>query len=128
MLEGVYDEHTVFPASDHRNHRVRGWLINGLKKVEQLDFLTDGAGRTLSQAALRYVLRDPAVVSALPNIYDLDQIDEFVGASDCTDISDEEARRIEARFETNYGGLPPDEEVDARKMGELAEAARVAAR
>ena len=116
MLEGVYDEHTVFDEDDHRSHRPRGWLVNGLKKIEQLDFLAAAGGRTLGQAALRYVLHSPQVVSALPNIYDLDQLNEFVGASDCPDLSAEEARRVEALFDANYGGLPPDEEVDARRM------------
>ena len=122
MLEDVYDEHTVFEQNDHRGHRPRGWLINGLKKIQQLGFLTDGgqplagAGRSLAQAALRYVLYEPEVVSALPNIYNLDQLNEFVGASDSPDIGSDEARRIEELFDSNYGGLPPDEEVDARKM------------
>ena len=128
MLEGAYDEHTIFPASDHRSHRPQGWLINGLAKIQQLSFLTEGTGRTLGQAALRYVLHAPEVASALPNIYDLDQLDEFVRASDCADITADEARLIEELFDSNYGGLPPDDEVDARKMWEVAEASGVAAR
>ena len=48
-------------------HRPRAWLLNGVKKVEQLRFLTDD-GATLGQKALRYVLREPEVVSALANI------------------------------------------------------------
>ena len=116
MLEGAYTEDTVFDANDHRGHRPRGWLVNGLKKIQQLGFLTEDGTRTLSQAALRYVLHAPEVASALPNIYNLDQLNEFVAASDCPDITDAEARRIEALYDHNYGGLPPDEEVDARKM------------
>ncbi len=122
MLEDAYDEDTLFEPNDHRGHRPRGWLINGLKKIEQLRFLSAAgersteSGRTLAQAALRYVLHRPQVVSALPNIYNLDQLNEFVGASDSADISSDEARRIEELFDSNYGGLAPDEEVDARKM------------
>jgi aryl-alcohol dehydrogenase-like predicted oxidoreductase len=76
--------------------------VNGVRKVEQLRFLEE-PGRTLGQAALRYVLRDPSVVSALPNIYDRAQLEEFVAASEVPDITDEEAARIEALYETNYG-------------------------
>ena len=101
MLEGKYTVDTVFPENDHRRHRPRAWLVNGVKKIEQLDFLTEG--RTLGQAALRYVLRDEAVASALPNIYDLDQIEEFAGASDVADITATEAARVEALYEDNYG-------------------------
>lgn len=109
MLEGRYTEDTVFPENDHRRHRPRAWLTNGLKKIEQLRFLTEDGQRTIGQAALRFVLRGPEVASALPNIYEAEQIDEFVGASDCPDITDDEAAHIEALFENNYG-LPQERE------------------
>lgn len=109
MLEGTYDENTTFAENDHRRHRPKAWLTNGLVKIQQLDFLTNGTGRTLSQAALRYVLHDPSVVSALPNIYNLAQMEEFIGASDCADLSDEDMARVEALYENNYG-LPREQE------------------
>ncbi|MBV9470124.1 MAG: aldo/keto reductase, partial [Abitibacteriaceae bacterium] len=52
MLEGHYTPDTVFPANDHRRHRPRSWLINGIKKLETLKFLTDGRNQTLGQAAI----------------------------------------------------------------------------
>ena len=61
-------------------------------------------------------------MSALPNIYDLAQLDDFVGASDTAEITAEEATRIEALYDNNYGGLLPDTEVDPRKLLELLEA------
>jgi aryl-alcohol dehydrogenase-like predicted oxidoreductase len=121
MLEGGYDEDTTFNPNDHRNHRTRGWLLNGVKKIEQLAFLTDGTGRTLSQAALRFILDTPEIVSALPNIYDVDQLNEFADASDCADITAEEFKRVDDLYESNYGGLLPDIEVDPRKLHELLE-------
>ena len=102
MLEGKYTLDTKFDANDHRKHRPRAWMVNGLKKIEQLDFLTT-EGQTLGQAALRYALRTPEVVSALPNIYDHEQLDEFAAASDAPDITDEQNARIEELFESNYG-------------------------
>jgi aryl-alcohol dehydrogenase-like predicted oxidoreductase len=109
MLEGAYDADTVFAENDHRRHRPKDWLTNGLVKIQQLDFLTNGTGRTLGQAALRFVLHDPAVVSALPNIYDLAQMEEFIAASDCADLGDDDVRRIEALYASNYG-LPRAQE------------------
>ncbi|MGE0135003.1 MAG: aldo/keto reductase [Dehalococcoidia bacterium] len=109
MLEGRYTEDTQFPERDHRSHRPRAWLTNGLRKIEQLDFLTAGGERTLAQAALRFVLHDTAVVSALPNVYDRDQLDEFVAASNCPDLTPDDIARIEALFDSNYG-LPRERE------------------
>jgi aryl-alcohol dehydrogenase-like predicted oxidoreductase len=109
MLEGKYTAETTFAENDHRRHRPRSWLIEGIQKVEQLQFLVEENGGTIGQAALRYVLRSPAAVSALPNIYDRDQVIEFAGAAGVPDITDEQARRIEHLYETNYGIVPAEE-------------------
>ena len=116
MLEGAYTEDTVFGEDDHRRHRPRAWLVNGLKKIARLGFLSEAAGGTLGQAALRYVLKDPEIASVLPNVYNRGQIDEFTGASACADIGPEAAARVEALFESNYG-LPGE-----REAGEAAAA------
>lgn len=101
MLEGKYTEDTVFPENDHRRHRPRSWLVNGVKKVKTLDFLT--RDMTLGQAALRWLLDEPLVVTTLPNIYDDEQLAEFAAASDLRDLTDEEMRRIAELNETNFG-------------------------
>ena len=109
MLEGKYTKDTVFDENDHRSHRPRSWLLDGLEKVEQLGFLTEGGNRTIGQAALRYVLHSSQVVSAMPNIYGMEQIEEFAAASDCPDLSDEEAARVEQLFDPGYGVARPGE-------------------
>ncbi len=106
MLEGKYDENTTFAKNDHRRHRPREWLLNGLKKVEQLGFLTESGERTLGQAALKFVLASPEVASTLPNIYDEAQLDEFAAAPDTPDLTAEEISRVEELYESNFGLEP----------------------
>jgi aryl-alcohol dehydrogenase-like predicted oxidoreductase len=101
MLEGKYTEDTVFPANDHRRHRPRSWLTNGLKKVRTLDFLT--TEMTLGQAALKWLLAEPLVVSVLPNIYDEQQLREFAAASDMPDLSAAQMERVAELSERNFG-------------------------
>jgi len=101
MLEGKYTEDTVFAANDHRRHRPRSWLINGLKKVRTLDFLT--ARMTLGQAALKWLLAEPRVISALPNIYDEEQLAEFAASSDLADLSQADMDRIAELAGSNFG-------------------------
>ncbi|RLT42101.1 MAG: aldo/keto reductase [Chloroflexi bacterium] len=103
MLEGQYTKDTVFPENDHRRHRPANWLPEGLEKIKQLQFLCDENQCTLAQAALRYVLHSPSVVSALPNIYNLEQIEEFVGASDARDVTDAQAAQVNELYENNFG-------------------------
>lgn len=103
MLEGHYTPETVFPEGDHRRHRPRPWLAEGLQKVEQLRFLERECRCTLGQAALRFVLHSPAVVSALPNIYGEAQLKEFAAAPGLGRMTDAHVSAIEALFERNYG-------------------------
>jgi aryl-alcohol dehydrogenase-like predicted oxidoreductase len=103
MLEGHYTTETVFPPHDHRRHRPRSWLLNGLKKVAQLEFLTHGGALTLGQAALKFVLAEPLVMSALPNIYDAGQLREFAAAPDCEDLTEADLARIAALYAVNFG-------------------------
>ncbi len=126
MLEGQYTKDTVFAENDHRRHRPANWLPEGLEKIKQLEFLTDENRCTLAQAALRFVLHHPNVVSALPNIYNLEQIEEFVTASDVADVTDAQSQRITELYESNYGlaWTAPANAVTAGAGGESLGAAR----
>ena len=103
MLEGKYDENTTFAQNDHRRHRPKEWLTIGLKKVEQLGFLTESGERTLGQAALKFVLASPEVASTLPNIYDEEQIQEFAVTSETPDLTAQELSRVTELYEDNFG-------------------------
>jgi aryl-alcohol dehydrogenase-like predicted oxidoreductase len=105
MLEGHYTENTVFGEHDHRRHRPRSWLINGLQKIRTLDFLT--TDRTLGQAALSWLLAEPAVISTLPNIYDGAQLAEFAAAGDLPLLTSAQMDHIAALAARNFGVEEP---------------------
>lgn len=103
LLEGNLTPDTQFPRWDHRSHRPTGWLAPGLKKVDQLGFLTDGTGRTIGQAALKFILREPTIISAVPNIYDEKGLEEYAAAPDTPDLTDEEFNRVQELYAANFG-------------------------
>jgi aryl-alcohol dehydrogenase-like predicted oxidoreductase len=102
MLEGDYTAETTFPKNDHRRHRPREWLINGIAKVEQLRFL-EKPNRTLGQAAIAWLLAEPRVMTVLPNIYDREQLQAFAAASEAPALTVDEIQRIDALYKTNFG-------------------------
>jgi aryl-alcohol dehydrogenase-like predicted oxidoreductase len=102
MLEGKYTAETVFPPTDHRSHRPRSWLLNGVKKVETLRFL-ENSDRSLGQAALQWLLVDDRVASTLPNIYNEEQLIEFAKAPDCPALTKDELATIEELHAENFG-------------------------
>jgi aryl-alcohol dehydrogenase-like predicted oxidoreductase len=107
MLEGMYNKDTKFAAGDHRAHRKLAWLEQGLQKIEQLKFITEGRGRTLAQAALQYILAHQELTSTLPNIYNEAQLAEFAAAPATPAFTADELAKVDALFDANFG-LPVD--------------------
>lgn len=108
MLEGKYTAETTFAKNDHRQHRPKAWLEGGLKKLEKLQFLTEGRDLTLGQAALKFVWQTPQVAVALPNIYNIEQLEEFAAASDKPDLSADDLARIADLYENNFYVAPSE--------------------
>jgi aryl-alcohol dehydrogenase-like predicted oxidoreductase len=106
MLEGKYTPETKFDESDHRSHRPKSWLVEGLQKVDRLKPICDARGVTLSQLALLWLYAHPSVLSALPNIYDEEQIAEFASASEHAPLGDAEMESIHALYERNFDITP----------------------
>lgn len=103
LLEGKYTAETTFSPKDHRSHRPREWLTEGLQKLEKLSFLTERTGRTIGQAAIQWVLASPVVASVLPNVYDAEQLAEFVAAPDTPPLTEDELARIAGLYDRNFG-------------------------
>jgi aryl-alcohol dehydrogenase-like predicted oxidoreductase len=112
LLEGGYSETTTFSKDDHRTFRVaddskrKAWLLDGLKKVETVSFLTKDTGRTLAQAAIKFILAEPCIGSVLPNIYNEQQLLEFAAASETPDLTAEELAALGELHARNYGLVP----------------------
>jgi aryl-alcohol dehydrogenase-like predicted oxidoreductase len=104
MLEGHYTHDTVFAENDHRRHRPKEWLTEGLRKVETLGFLTEG--RTLGQAAIQWLLAEPVVTTVLPNIYNSEQLREFAAAPETPDLTSAELEHVAELYASDFAGEP----------------------
>jgi aryl-alcohol dehydrogenase-like predicted oxidoreductase len=109
MLEGKYTTETTFPPSDHRSHRPRSWLLEGLQKIEALGFLTHERPHTLAQASLKWLLAEPLVMTTLPNIYGPEQLHEFAAAPDLPDLDEGDLARVAELYAEDFGVRPETE-------------------
>lgn len=103
MLEGKLTLETRFDKGDHRAHRRREWLENGLKKIAMLEPLYADTGMTLGQFALQFILKSPQIATTLPNIYSEDQLREFSAAPDFPDLSDDVYAAVNRLYDENFG-------------------------
>jgi aryl-alcohol dehydrogenase-like predicted oxidoreductase len=106
LLEDKYTLETTFPKHDHRSHRPREWLVDGLQKVERLRFLCEEHGITMAQAALRFVLAQPAIACVLPTVSNAQDLEEWAGASDAPDLTADDLERISELYERNFDVEP----------------------
>ena len=102
-LTGRYTEVPEFDESDHRSHRRIEWLREALRKVEQVQFLAgEETGRTLAQAAIKFALYQPSIVSVLPNFTNLDELNDYTSAVEVPDITDAEQSLLDDLWEYNF--------------------------
>jgi aryl-alcohol dehydrogenase-like predicted oxidoreductase len=108
LLDDNLTPETSFGPGDHRRHRPREWLVEGLEKIERIRFLCEPeTGRTMAQAALRFILAQAQMAVVIPTITNQAELREYAGASAVPDLTDEELARVaelhERNFETDAG-------------------------
>ena len=102
LLDGTYTKDTVFGPGDHRSHRRREWLEQGLRKLAQLDFLTEDLSSTIGQTAIKFALSGAQVASVLPNITSAAQLEEFALAPESEDVPSEYVDRLWDLFDEGF--------------------------
>jgi aryl-alcohol dehydrogenase-like predicted oxidoreductase len=68
-------------------------MATGFEKLTELGFLTEETGRTMVQAALRFVLDTEGVNAAIPGAKNRQQLIVNAGATDVPRLSAEERSR-----------------------------------
>ncbi len=103
LLDGTYTRDTVFESTDHRSHRRQEWLTQGLQKLATLDFLTQQVSGSIGQTAIKFALSGTQVASVLPNITNLDQLQEFAATSEAEDVPPDLIEQAQQLFDENFG-------------------------
>jgi aryl-alcohol dehydrogenase-like predicted oxidoreductase len=122
LLEGQLTADHTFDGNDHRRHRPRSWLIDGLKKVDQLDFLTRDGERTLAQVAYRFILSQPAIATVVHTVNTCAQLDEWGRATDVPPLDDDELAAFDELYRSGFGLLEPAARASGGSPGRSAAA------
>src|SRR5204863_476948 len=76
-----------FPADGDLQVKDPTWTERARKQAANLRWVYEGKGMTLSQAALKFILSEETVASALPNIHREEQLAEYTAVSDFESFS-----------------------------------------
>ena len=104
LLSGKFTPDTRFAANDHRSERYpKQVLTKEMAKVDKLRFLADGRKGKPAQAALRFVLSNPAVGTTIPGAKTPAQVEENCEAGDGQLLEPQEISRIRELYAQNFG-------------------------
>ena len=106
LLDGTYNKNTVFEATDHRSHRRKEWLEDGLKRIAALEFLSEDIKATIGQIAIKFALSGPMVASVLLTATKEPQLREFAAAPDVEDIPQELLQRVYDLYDNDFKPEP----------------------
>jgi aryl-alcohol dehydrogenase-like predicted oxidoreductase len=106
LLEDKYTLDTEFGPGDHRRHRPREWLVEGLQKIDRLRFLVIEGERSMTQAALKFILAQPNMACVIPTIGTLAELEEFAGTAQAPDLTDDELARVQELYARNFDVEP----------------------
>ncbi|GIX49508.1 MAG: general stress protein [Candidatus Tectimicrobiota bacterium] len=94
LLTGKYTAEAAFAEGDFRAAWPREYLAALVEMVNKVRFLARAGERTLAQAALRFVLDEPAVSVVIPGIKTVAQAEENLAASHLPPLSAAERAAI----------------------------------
>jgi aryl-alcohol dehydrogenase-like predicted oxidoreductase len=107
LLDDNLTLETTFGPGDHRRHRPREWLVDGLQKIDRIRFLCGPqTGRTMAQAALRFILAQPQMTVVIPTITNQTELREYAGAADVPDLTEDELSRVAELYRGNFNVEP----------------------
>jgi aryl-alcohol dehydrogenase-like predicted oxidoreductase len=105
LLSGRYDEHTTFPAEDHRTYNRHGEAFDvgetfsgvpyeiGLEAVRRLAALVP-TGASMAQFALRWIIDQPGVAVVIPGARNASQARANAASAELASLSSEQLRAV----------------------------------
>jgi len=102
LLTDKFSDVPTFAPGDHRSFRKKEWLEEGMKKVAEVKFLTKDGSITMGQAAIKFCLSQPMVVTVLPNLTTAEEIEEYTAACDGNYLSTLTMDRLSDLYDKNF--------------------------
>ncbi|MCY0859591.1 MAG: aldo/keto reductase [Sulfolobaceae archaeon] len=89
----------------HRKFKNIDWIKKAIERSQGLLELAKSKGFKLSQLAVSYILANPKVTSVLPNIISVEELKEYIEASEKLRLSEGDISYINRYYEENFKDL-----------------------
>ncbi|RMF31812.1 MAG: aldo/keto reductase [Candidatus Nitrosothermus koennekii] len=102
ILTGKINANTVFSEKDHRKFRTKEWIINALKKVDNIKHIADARGWSINELSIKFILTEDVVSSILPTITSIEELEEYASFSDGKYLNDDEYEYLKSMYDKNF--------------------------
>ena len=102
LLTGKITEKTILNQNDHRSYRKKEWIIEALKKIENIKSIAENKDWTIPQLAIKFILSQKPVSVVLPTMLSIEELEVFSEMSDGIYLSEEELKQINQLYENNF--------------------------
>jgi aryl-alcohol dehydrogenase-like predicted oxidoreductase len=102
LLTGKVTADTAFDKNDHRSFRKREFILEAMKKIENMKPIADAKGWTVTQLAIKFILSQKQVSVVLPTMISVEEIEMFSSLSDGRYLDESESAKLEEMYENNF--------------------------
>jgi aryl-alcohol dehydrogenase-like predicted oxidoreductase len=106
VLTGKVNENTTFDKNDHRSARKKEWIVEALKKVQNMREISDKKGWDITELAIKFILSHEQISVVLPTMISLEEIDKFSQISDGKYLDSDEMQQISDMYLNNFYVTP----------------------
>ena len=102
VLTNKVNEKTIFNKNDHRSYRKKEWIIEAMKKIENIKPIAQENGWTIPQLAIKFILSQKPISTVIPTITDIAELEAFAEMSDGNYLDEKEVEHIHNLYENNF--------------------------
>lgn len=102
VLTGKVDANTDFGKDDHRSHRKREFIIQAMKKVDNLKPFAASKGWNITELAIKFILSEKTVSSVLPTVTSIEELEMFANISDGNYLDEKEYAQVKEMYSNNF--------------------------
>lgn len=102
LLTGKVNADTTFDKNDHRSFRKREFIVEAMKKIDNMKPIANSKGWSITELAIKFILSQPQISVVLPTMVSVEEIEMFSSLSDGKYLEASEAARVEDMYEKNF--------------------------
>jgi aryl-alcohol dehydrogenase-like predicted oxidoreductase len=102
VLTGKVNANTDFGKDDHRSHRKHEFIIQAMKKVDNLKPFAQSKGWNITELAIKFILSENTVSSVLPTVTSIEELEMFANISDGKYLDELEYAQVKEMYSKNF--------------------------